>query len=70
MSNGPLSTSNDGKTLESLLTEGQRNQLAGLLSMVINHGFGDLTISIVKGQVRFFRPQLSIHAFQDEKEES
>ena len=51
------------KRLEELITEKQKTQLAGLLSSIMENGFGELTIVIEKGQVRFFQPQLSIQAY-------
>ena len=55
--------------LETVMTEGQRKQLASLLDMVMKHGFGEVGIIVNKGQVRFFRPQLSIAALFDENED-
>jgi len=48
--------------LRRLMTDEQINQLADLLGSVMENGFGELEIVVMKGKVRFFRSQLSIPA--------
>lgn len=51
---------------QPLMTPAQQEQFEALLRQIVEHEFGELTIVVVKGQVRFFRPQLSIQACWDE----
>lgn len=51
-----------------LMTPAQQEQFETLLRQIVEHEFGELTIVVVKGQVRFFRPQLSIQACWEERE--
>ena len=54
--------------LQQLMPAEQIEQLAELLEKLLENGFGILEIEIVKGKVRFFRPQPSIPACSKEKE--
>ena len=57
------------KALSELMTPAQQEQLTMLLASIVESGFGSLEIVIVKGQVRWFRPQLSLAVcFEDEKD--
>lgn len=57
------------RPLESLITEKQKQQLETLLSSIMDNGYGELTIVIEKGQVRFFKPRLSIKAHFDKEDD-
>jgi hypothetical protein len=52
-----------------LITEKQKQQLETLLSSIMDNGYGELTIVIEKGQVRFFKPRLSIKAHFDKEDD-
>jgi hypothetical protein len=51
------------------MTDEQIEQLTGLLGSVVENGFGELEIVVVKGKIRFFRPQLSIAACFEERDD-
>lgn len=54
--------------LQELWTADQIKQLVELYEQVQANGFGELTIVVVKGRLRFFRPQFSISASFKEDE--
>lgn len=49
-------------TLEDILTDKQRSELANNLVQVLNVGYGELTIAVRGGRIRFMRVELS-HEF-------
>lgn len=54
--------------LAGLLTDEQMRQMAELLRGIMESGYGELEIVVVRGKVRFFRPQLSIAACYEEED--
>jgi hypothetical protein len=51
--------------LRKSMTDEQIEQFAKLLEDVVRSGFGEVEVVVIKGRVRFFRPQLSIAACYD-----
>jgi hypothetical protein len=55
VSEKPLTTK-----LNGLLTTGQQDKLADVLAEIVRSGFGEITITVQKGHVRFIRSTVSI----------
>jgi hypothetical protein len=49
----------NGPTLDELLSAEQAQLLGAELQRVLDHGFGDVTITVSRGHVRFVRAALS-----------
>ena len=52
---GPTSGQQRAPTLSDLLTQGEMAVLAARLASVLDDGYGDVTITIQEGRVRFVR---------------